>query len=114
MPPQRSAVHAAARRATALALNDDDVLVSAGDDGSLKFWDYGTGYSFQEAQSRVRRHPITACGLIVLCLSILLRLRQRLNQRRLGGAPGVQALGDSFAAVTLNGAWQGGGGAGRH
>lgn len=38
----------------ALAVNDDDVLVSAGDDGSLKFWDYGTGYSFQETQSRVQ------------------------------------------------------------
>lgn len=70
--------------------------------------------TMQEAQSRVRRHPITACGLIVLCLSILLRLRQRLTQRRLGGAPGVQALGETFAAVTLNGAWHGGGGAGRH
>ena len=35
--------------------------------------------TMQEAQSRVRRHPITACGLIVLCLSILLRLRQRLT-----------------------------------
>ena len=35
----------------ALALNADDVLVSGGDDGSVKFWDYATGYSFQELQT---------------------------------------------------------------
>ena len=37
-----------------LAMNADDVMVSGGDDGSLKFWDYGTGYSFQEEQTRVQ------------------------------------------------------------
>ena len=35
----------------ALALNEDGVLVSGGDDGSLKMWDYATGYSFQESQT---------------------------------------------------------------
>ena len=38
----------------ALALNADGVLVSGGDDGSLKMWDYGSGYSFQEEQSRAQ------------------------------------------------------------
>lgn len=38
----------------ALAVNDDDVLVSAGDDGSLKFWDYTTGYNFGETETVVQ------------------------------------------------------------
>ncbi|GJQ13283.1 hypothetical protein GpartN1_g5074.t1 [Galdieria partita] len=29
-----------------LAINEDDVLVSAGDDGSLVFWDYGAAHEF--------------------------------------------------------------------
>jgi pleiotropic regulator 1 len=37
-----------------LAINQDNVLVSGGDDGSLKFWDYSTGYSFHESQSRAQ------------------------------------------------------------
>jgi pleiotropic regulator 1 len=36
----------------ALALNADGVLVSGGDNGSLSFWDYATGYRFQTALSR--------------------------------------------------------------
>ena len=35
----------------AMALNEDGVLVSGGDDGSLKMWDYASGYSFQETQT---------------------------------------------------------------
>jgi pleiotropic regulator 1 len=30
-----------------IAINEDNVLVSGGDNGVLKFWDYETGYSFQ-------------------------------------------------------------------
>jgi pleiotropic regulator 1 len=35
----------------ALAVNDDGVVVSGGDEGSLHFWDYATGYSFQKTSS---------------------------------------------------------------
>ena len=35
----------------ALAINEDGVLVSGGDDGSLRFWDYGTGYCFQDTST---------------------------------------------------------------
>lgn len=35
----------------ALAVNDDGVLVSGGDDGSLSFWDYETGYRFQKTST---------------------------------------------------------------
>jgi len=38
----------------AVAVNHDEVLVSAGDDGSLRFWDYKTGYNFQAAHSAVQ------------------------------------------------------------
>jgi len=30
------------------AINRDNVLVSAGDNGTMKFWDWKTGYNFQE------------------------------------------------------------------
>ena len=35
----------------ALAINDDNVLVSGGDNGSVYFWDYRTGYNFQKFQT---------------------------------------------------------------
>lgn len=35
----------------ALAINDDGVMVSGGDDGSIHFWDYDTGYCFQSTSS---------------------------------------------------------------
>ena len=35
-----------------LALNEDNVLVSAGDNGSLYFWDWKSGYNFQRIMSR--------------------------------------------------------------
>uniref|UniRef100_A0A7S1D5W4 Uncharacterized protein n=1 Tax=Cyclophora tenuis TaxID=216820 RepID=A0A7S1D5W4_CYCTE len=35
----------------AVSVNDDGVLVSGGDDGSLQFWDYDTGYCFQTTSS---------------------------------------------------------------
>lgn len=37
-----------------LAVNDDGVLLSGGDDGTMKFWDYKTGYNFQTLESAVQ------------------------------------------------------------
>eukprot|EP01029_Cantina_marsupialis_P029707 TRINITY_DN782034_c0_g1_i1.p1 TRINITY_DN782034_c0_g1~~TRINITY_DN782034_c0_g1_i1.p1 ORF type:complete len:425 (+),score=111.08 TRINITY_DN782034_c0_g1_i1:187-1461(+) len=34
-----------------LALNDQNVLVSGADDGSMHFWDYKTGYCFQKTET---------------------------------------------------------------
>ncbi|KAL7566451.1 hypothetical protein ACA910_000930 [Epithemia clementina (nom. ined.)] len=44
----------------AMAVNDDGVLVSGGDDGSLHFWDYQTGYPFQQAQASVQPGSLAA------------------------------------------------------
>mmetsp|Transcript_60076 Transcript_60076/g.178133 ORF Transcript_60076/g.178133 Transcript_60076/m.178133 type:complete len:533 (-) Transcript_60076:93-1691(-) len=35
----------------ALAVNDDGVILSAGDNGTMNFWDYGTGYCFQRTET---------------------------------------------------------------
>ena len=38
----------------ALAVSEDDVVVSGGDDGSLWFWDYNSGHCFQKSQAKVQ------------------------------------------------------------
>jgi WD40 repeat protein len=38
----------------ALAVNDDGVFVSCGDDGTMRFWDYKTGYCFQKTETVVQ------------------------------------------------------------
>jgi pleiotropic regulator 1 len=38
----------------ALAINDDGVLMSGGDNGSIRFWDYRTGYCFQKTETVVQ------------------------------------------------------------
>jgi pleiotropic regulator 1 len=38
----------------AMALNEDDVMVSGGDNGSVRFWDYKTGHCFQSMQTQVQ------------------------------------------------------------
>lgn len=38
----------------ALAVNEDGVLVSGGDDGSVGFWDYGSAHCFQKQQTIVQ------------------------------------------------------------
>jgi pleiotropic regulator 1 len=44
----------------AMAVNDDGVMVSGGDDGSLQFWDYKTGYTFQQEESKVQPGSLDA------------------------------------------------------
>lgn len=34
-----------------MAVNADGVAVSCGDNGSMGFWDYETGYSFQQSET---------------------------------------------------------------
>ena len=35
----------------ALAVNDDGVVMSGADDGTMRFWDYGTGHCFQSSST---------------------------------------------------------------
>jgi pleiotropic regulator 1 len=51
----------------ALAVNDDGVLVSGGDDGSLHFWDYKTGYGFQQTRSVVQPGSLEAENGVMAC-----------------------------------------------
>ena len=52
----------------AMAVNEDGVLMSGGDDGSMQFWDYKTGYQFQKAQSIVQPGSLEAeNGVMAAC-----------------------------------------------
>eukprot|EP00977_Amphora_coffeiformis_P010272 scaffold2383_cov161-Amphora_coffeaeformis.AAC.28 len=44
----------------AMAVNDDGVLVSGADDGTMQFWDYNTGYTFQKTQAIVQPGSLEA------------------------------------------------------
>ena len=43
-----------------LSVNDDGVVVSGGDDGSIQFWDYQTGYCFQDTSSKAQPGSLDA------------------------------------------------------
>lgn len=44
----------------ALAVNEDGVVVSGGDNGSLFYWDYSTGYCFQKSNTIVQPGSLDA------------------------------------------------------
>ena len=37
-----------------MAINEDNVLVTCGDNGTIQFWDYDTGYCFQKTKTIVQ------------------------------------------------------------
>ena len=43
-----------------LAVNEDGILFSGGDNGSMRFWDYETGYCFQKAETVVQPGSLDA------------------------------------------------------
>lgn len=43
-----------------MAVNQDGVLVSGGDDGTIKFWDWKSGYNFQDVISQPQPGSIAA------------------------------------------------------
>lgn len=50
-----------------LGINQDNVLVSGGDNGTLYFWDWRTGYNFQRLQAPVQPGSIDSEGGIFAC-----------------------------------------------
>jgi pleiotropic regulator 1 len=42
------------------AVNEDGILVTGGDDGTMCFWDYETGYCFQKTQTVVQPGSLDA------------------------------------------------------
>ena len=45
---------------TCLAVNEDGIMVSCGDEGSINFWDYKTGYRFQHVDTIVQPGSLDA------------------------------------------------------
>lgn len=45
---------------TGLALNEDGVMVTAGDDGTMKFWDFDSATIFQEAETTIQPGSLAA------------------------------------------------------
>lgn len=65
----------------AMALNEDGVLVSGGDNGSLQFWDYESGYCFQKSNTIVQPGKYSVIYLNAI-LKIYFPSRNRLIGRR--------------------------------
>lgn len=47
-----------------MAINEDGVLVTGGDDGTIKFWDWSSGYNFQNIISQPQPGSIAAQNAI--------------------------------------------------
>ncbi|KAG0574283.1 hypothetical protein KC19_VG250400 [Ceratodon purpureus] len=45
-----------------MSINEDNVMVSAGDNGSMWFWDYKSGHNFQQAQAIVQPGSLDSEG----------------------------------------------------
>jgi len=43
-----------------MAINQDGVLATGGDDGTLKFWDWASGYNYQDTISQPQPGSIAA------------------------------------------------------
>ncbi|CAG9313793.1 unnamed protein product [Blepharisma stoltei] len=51
-----------------IAINEDNVLVTGGDDGVLSFWDYSSGYNFQNIQTQVQPGSLSCeAGIFATC-----------------------------------------------
>lgn len=51
-----------------MTISSDNVLVSGGDDGTMRFWDWRTGYCFQETQAPVQPGSLDSeNGVFAMC-----------------------------------------------
>lgn len=54
-----------------LAMNSDNVLVSGGDNGSMHFWDWKTGYCFQKLHSAAQPGSLDSeAGIFMACFDV--------------------------------------------
>ena len=68
----------------AMAVNEDGVMVTGGDNGSLCFWDWKSGHSFQQAEAIVQPGSLESeAGIYAACYDQTgSRLVKRVRQTR--------------------------------
>ena len=54
-----------------VAVNEDGVCVSGGDNGSICFWDYNTGYNFQSTKTIVQPGMCMRC---IYCIVFVMHI----------------------------------------
>ena len=50
------------------SINHDNVMATAGDDGSINFWDYKSGFRYQQLMSKVQPGSLSSENGIFACL----------------------------------------------
>ena len=52
-------------------INHDNVMATGGDDGSIGFWDYNTGYKYQELTTKVQPGSLSSeAGVFATCFDM--------------------------------------------
>lgn len=70
-----------------IAINQDGVMASSADNGSMRFWDYRTGYCFQHEATKAQPGSLDSeAGIYAstfdktgLCVAVWIMLRPRLR-----------------------------------
>lgn len=66
----------------ALAVNEDGVAVSCGDNGTIDFWDYETGYCFQKSSTIAQPGSLDAeCGIYAAGFDLSGRYEKQISKQ---------------------------------